>query len=638
MKIAIGYLVLLLSIGLAPEGSAAVAADITSAYPGTLSLKVDLGDASRRIFHVREVMPVSPGPLTLYYPKWIPGEHAPSGPLQNMAGLVITADGETLPWRRDLVDMYAIHLIVPQGVHDLGVAFDFLSPTSGGEFGQSVSATSNIVDLEWNQVLVYPAGYVSKAITFSASVKLPAGWQYATALEPHHSGSGDVQFKSVTLNNLVDSPLIAGEYFRQVDLDPGATVPVYMDIVSDGPENLVITPEQIQHYRNLVQQAYKTFGSHHYDSYHFLFTLSDNTGHFGLEHHQSSDDRTWADYFTHPDTTLVGSGLLPHEYTHSWNGKFRRPYDLWTPDFNSMPEKDDLLWVYEGLTEYLGEVMTARSGLWTREDYRQALALTAATMDHMPGRTWRPLQDTADEASILYYAPGAWHNWRRNAGDFYAEGTLLWLDVDTKIRELSHDHRSLNDFAREFFGINKGSYVTVTYNFDDVVNALNKVQPYDWAGFLKHILDTTQYHAPLEGITRGGYRLVYTDQPSKYEKASDKVRKQLNAMFSIGLQLDMEDKNKGAVQDVLWNGPAYKAGLAPGMQIIAVNGRAFTPEVFRDAIRRAQSSTAPIQLLVKNLDYYKTYAVDYHGGLKYPHLERVQSQADYLDQIITPLK
>ncbi|MGH8399291.1 MAG: hypothetical protein ACRETA_13785 [Gammaproteobacteria bacterium] len=333
----------------------------------------------------------------------------------------------------------------------------------------------------------------------------------------------------------------------------------------------------------------------------------------------------------------MGSGLLPHEYTHSWNGKFRRPADLWTPDFNSMPEKDDLLWVYEGLTQYYGDVLTARSGLWSKDQYREALALTAANMDHTPGRSWRPLQDTADEASVLYYTPGDWANWRRRT-DFYAEGELLWLDVDTKIRELSHGRHTLNDFAREFFGINNGSYVTVTYDFDDIVAALNKVQPYDWTKFLRNILDTRQYHAPLAGITRGGYQLVYTDQPSSYVKASEKVRKQLYAMFSIGLLVSTDDKDAGSIKDVLWNGPAFKAGLAPGMKIIAVNGQAFTPEVFREAIREAKGSTTPIQLLVKDLTYYKTYAVDYYGGLQYPHLERVKSQPDYLDQVIAPLK
>ncbi|MGH8378405.1 MAG: M61 family metallopeptidase, partial [Gammaproteobacteria bacterium] len=508
-------------------------------------------------------------------------------------------------------------------------------PTSGGRFGASVSATPAIVDMEWNQVLLYPAGYASKAITFSPSVELPAGWQYATALEPHSGNRDEIHFKPVTLNNLVDSPLIAGQYFKQVDLDPGAKVPVYMDIVADGPEDLAITPEQIRHYRSLVQQENRMFGAHHYASYHALLTLSDNTGHFGLEHHQSSDDRTRANYFIDPDSYLLGSGLVPHEYTHSWNGKFRRPHDLWTPDFNSVPEQDDLLWVYEGLTQYWGEVMTARSGLWSKDQYREALALTAANMDHMPGRTWRPLQDTADEASILYYVPGAWHNWRRSAGDFYSEGTLLWLDVDTKIRELSHDRRSLNDFARLFYGMDNGSYITKTYAFDDVVKALNQVQPYDWTGFLRHILDTKQYHAPLDGIMRGGYKLVYTDTPSKYSEASEKVYDTLNAMYSIGLTANSKS---GEINDVLWDGPAFKAGLAPGMKIIAVNGRAFTPDVFREAIREARGSTAPIQLLVKNLTYYKTYAVEYHGGLKYPHLERMKSQPDYLDQIITPLK
>ncbi|HKV96322.1 MAG TPA: M61 family peptidase [Gammaproteobacteria bacterium] len=635
MKIRIPPMFAVTLLAVAALSTPVRAADLTSAYPGTLTLQVDLTDAPRKIFRVSETIPVRPGPLTLYYPKWIPGEHSPSGPLENLAGMVFTANGQTLSWHRDLVDMYAVHLDVPQGVHSLNAAFQFLSPTSGGRFGASVSATPAIVDLEWNQVLLYPAGYASRAITVEPSVKLPQGWQYATALEPHNGAGGEVQFHAVTLNNLVDSPLIAGQYFRQVDLDPGASVPVYLDLVADGPENLAITPEQISAYRNLVRQENRMFGAHHYAGYHALLTLSDNTGHFGLEHHQSSDDRTRANYFTDADSYLLGSGLVPHEYTHSWNGKFRRPYDLWTPDFNSVPMKDDLLWVYEGLTQYWGEVMTARSGLWTPQNYREALALTAANMDHMPGRNWRPLQDTADEASILYYIPGAWHNWRRSAGDFYSEGVLLWLDVDTQILELSHGRHSLNDFARLFYGMDNGSYVTRTYTFDDVVQALNQVQPYDWGGFLRRMLDRKQYHAPLAGITRGGYKLVYTDVKSKYFEATEKVYDTLNAMYSIGLTADSKN---GEIRDVLWNGPAYKAGLAPGMTLVAVNGRAFTPEVFREAIREAKGSAEPIKLLVKDLTYYQTYAVDYHGGLRYPHLERVAGTRDYLDQIIAPLK
>lgn len=615
----------------------ATAADLTTSYPGALTLQVDLRDAPRKIFHAAETIPVQAGPLTLYYPKWIPGEHAPSGPIQNVAGLSFTANGQTLPWRRDLTDMYAIHLEIPRGVSRLDVAFDFLSPTGGGEFGQSVSATPNIVDLEWNQVLMYPAGYASRAITFEPSVQLPAGWQYATALEPHSGEGGTIHFQAVTLNNLVDSPLIAGQYFKQVNLAPDGKVPVYMDVVADGPEDLAITTEQTQHYRNLVQQAYALFDSHHYDSYHFLYTLSDNTGHFGLEHHQSSDDRIFANYFINPDSYLAAAGLLPHEYVHSWNGKFRRPADLWTPDFNSVPMQDDLLWVYEGLTQYFGPVLTARSGLWTPQQFREALAMTAADMDHRPGRTWRPLQDTADEAQILYYTPGAWANWRRGT-DFYPEGTLLWLDVDTQLRELSHGKRSMNDFARLFYGMDNGSYVTQTYTFDDIVNALNRVEPYNWSAFLKNILDRRQYHAPLDGIRRGGYRLIYTDTPSEVLKANEKLRKVSDQMYSIGLRVGSGGENAGRIFDVLWNGPAFKAGLAPGMQLIAVNGRAFTPEVLSQAITEAKNSAAPIRLLIKNLDYYTSYDVDYHGGLQYPHLERVKGAPDYLDAIIAPLK
>jgi predicted metalloprotease with PDZ domain len=603
------------------------------AYPGTLTLAVDLSDAARKLFHVRETIPVKPGPLTLYYPKWIPGEHAPSGPLENIAGLTFTAAGHHLDWQRDLSDMYTFHLVVPAGVDTLDVTFDFLSPSSGGEFGGSVSATPRIVDLEWNQVALYPAGYWSRDISIQPSIRLPASWQFGTALLTDSRQGDVVHFKPLTFNNLVDSPLITGAYFRQVDLAPGAKVPVYMDIVADSETDLGITPEQAGHYRDLVQQAYKLFDSHHYDQYHFLYTLSDNTGHFGLEHHQSSDDRIFANYFTDPDAFVAAAGLLPHEYVHSWNGKFRRPADLWTPNFN-VPMKDDLLWVYEGLTQYFGPVLTARSGLWTPQQFRDALADTAAWMDHRPGRTWRSLQDTADEAQILYYAPRSWSSWRRSV-DFYSEGELIWLDVDTKLRELSHGKRSMNDFAAAFYGMDNGSYVTRTYTFDDVVATLNKVVPYDWRKFLRERLDTRQLHAPLDGITRGGYKLVYTDKQSAYLTAVEKTRKSLDLTYSIGMSLSNKD---GTINDVLWGGPAYKANIGPGMKLIAVNGREFSPDILKQAIKAARDNAAPIRLLVKNLDYYLTYEVDYHGGLRYPHLERVKSSPDYLDQIISPLK
>ena len=619
---------------LAPLMLALAAASAAAQAAQPVTLEVDLRESARQLFHGHEVIPVKPGPLTLYYPKWIPGEHSPSGPLENLAGLKITAGGKPLAWRRDLKEMWAIHLDVPQGVSSLDLRFDFLSPDAGGEFGQSVSATPDIVDLEWNQMLLYPAGAASKDMSFQPSVMLPGDWRFATALETESRSGGVTHFKPVTLNNLVDSPLIAGLHFRRVDLsaDP---VPVHLDLVADTEGDLDISPRQVQDMKNLVKQAYVLFGSHHYDHYDFLLTLSDNTGHFGLEHHQSSDDRSFADLYTQPETSLVGSHLLPHEYVHSWNGKFRRPADLTTPDFDSVPMQDDLLWVYEGLTEYFGNVLTARSGSITADQYRQLLALDAATMDHRPGRSWRPLQDTADEAQILYYAPREWQTWRR-VQDFYSEGELIWLDVDTKLRQLSGGKKSLDDFAHAFYGVDDGSYVTKPYTFDDVVVSLNQVQPFDWAAFLRERLDSTKEGAPLDGITSGGYRLSYTDRPSEYFKATEKVRKYQDLMFCIGLQVDTSERHRGEIQDVLWNGPAFKAGVGPGMKLVAVNGRAYDADedVLIDAVTAAKTSRAPIKLLVRDQDTYMTFDVDYHGGLKYPVLTRVPGTPAYLDAII----
>ena len=607
----------------------------TAAYAaGPISLDVDLRDAGRQLFHGHEVMPVQAGPLTLYYPKWIPGEHSPSGPLENLAGLKILANEKPLAWRRDPKEMWAIHLTVPQGVSSLDIDFDFLSPDSGGEFGQSVSATPDIADLEWNQVLLYPAGAASKDISFQPSVQIPADWKFATALETSSSSDGVTHFKPVTLENLVDSPLIAGLHFRRVDLSPDK-VPVHLNLVADTEEDLAITPTQVESMKNLVKQAYVLFGSHHYGHYDFLLTLSDNTGHFGLEHHQSSDDRSFADLYIMPETSLVGSHLLPHEYVHSWNGKFRRPAGLATPDFDSVPMEGDLLWVYEGLTEYLGNVLTARSGTISADQYRQLLAQDAATMDHRPGRSWRPLQDTTDEAQILYYAPRQWQTWRR-VQDFYVEGELVWLDVDTKLRELSGGKKSMDDFAHAFYGMDDGSYVVHPYTFDDLVTTLNQVQPFDWAAFLHERLDSTQEGAPLGGITRGGYALSYSDTESEYFKDTEKVRKNQNCMFSIGLMVNTSEHHRGEIQDVLWNSPAFKAGVGPGMMLVAVNGRAFDADkmVLTDAITEAKTSKTPIKLLVREQDTFMTLDVDYHGGLKYPVLTREAGKTDYLDAII----
>jgi predicted metalloprotease with PDZ domain len=605
------------------------------AYPGTIGLQVDATDLDRRIFNVHETIPVTgPGPMTLLYPKWLPGNHGPTGPIDKFAGLIIHAGGQRVEWTRDPVDVYAFHVNVPQGATQLDVEFQFLSPTEQRQ-GRIVVAPE-MLNVEWNAVVLYPAGYFSRDIMFAPSVKLPTGWTPATALEVepvHDKTLPDVTyFKNTSLNTLVDSPLIAGRYYRQFDLDPGGPARVSLDVIADKPEQLDATPAQIDIHKQLVQQAYKLYGSHHYNHYDFLFSLSDQMGGNGLEHHQSSEDGTTPTYFTEWDKNAASRDLLAHEYTHSWNGKFRRPADLWTPNFN-VPMRDSLLWVYEGQTQYWGYVLAARSGLLTRQQTLDAIAGVAATYDHRIGREWRALEDTTEDPILSMRRPEPWRSWQRSE-DYYSEGQLIWLDADTKIRELTHGQKSLDDFARAFFGVHNGSFVTDPYRFEDVVATLNSVAPYDWAGFLRTRLLGHGPGAPLDGIARGGYRLIYTDTPSSYEKSANARRKSEDFTYSIGLNLNHE----GAIGDVLWNSPAFKVGLIAGAQIVAVNGVAFDPEDLKTAITAAKAGSAPIELLIKDGKRYRTVAIDYHGGLRYPHLERDPAVPARLDDILAPRK
>ncbi|HEX9391127.1 MAG TPA: hypothetical protein VF928_07430 [Usitatibacteraceae bacterium] len=611
---------------------------IDAAYPGTLTLKVDLSDAARKIFAVRETLPVKSGPLKLAFPKWIPGEHGPTGPIDGVTGLKISANGQRIAWRRDLEDMYVLHLEVPAGVSSLDIEFQFLSPTGGGNFGAGVSATPRMVVLEWNQVLFYPADYNTGRVQIAPTIKVPAGWEFATALEKTAAAADGTSFKPVSVTELVDSPLMAGRHFKRIDLAPGANPPVFLNLAADRAENLGITEAQIKHHQALVKQAVALFGAQHYDHYDFLLALSERTAHFGLEHHQSSDDRTTADFFTSTTAYLADPALLPHEYVHSWNGKFRRPAGLATPNYG-VPMKGELLWVYEGLTNYLGEVLTARAGMWNAEQYRDSLAMTAAAMDHRPGRAWRPLRDTADNAQILYNTSSAWSNYRRSV-DFYPEGTLVWLDIDTRIRELSQGRKSLDDYIKVFYGKDaafaRTSHEVKPYDFDEIVKTLNAVQPADWNAFLRSRLDSTNERAPLDGITRGGWKLIYTDTPTELFKASQKESKTLNLMYSLGFAVASErgrGAEPGEVVDVLWGSPAFDAGMAPGLKIVAVNGEGFDGEQLVAALSRAQKDKTPIELLVHNQDYYSTVKINYIEGPKYPKLVRVDGAPDLLTPI-----
>lgn len=601
-----------------------------------VTLAVDASESPRKIFHARLTFDVSPGPLTLQYPKWIPGEHGPTGPISDLAGLKFTAAGKDVPWRRDLTEMYNINLEVPAGASTLEATLDYLSPANESGFSSAASATEQLAVISWNQMLLYPKGSNPSNITYTASLKLPAGWKFGTALPVAREGADSVEFAPASLVTLIDSPVLIGAYFRKISLSEGEPAQA-INIAADSAAALQAPPDQITHWKNLVAEANTLFGAHHYRHYDFLLTLSNHTAHFGLEHHESSDNRVSERSLTDPDENLLMSGLLPHEMTHSWNGKYRRPSGLATPDYQT-PMQGDLLWVYEGLTEYIGSILTPRSGLSTPEQYRELLADTAADMDHRAGRAWRPLQDTADAAQILYGTGGPWESWRRSV-DFYPESELIWLEADVLIRQQSQGKKSLQDFCKAFHGGQSGPPAVVPYTFDQLVAALNAVQAYDWRNFLLTRLNTKNPRAPLGGIEAGGWRVVYNDVRPNLVRAREDARDIADFRFSIGLDVyaDSSSPDYGVINDAIFNMPAAQAGIGPGMKVVAVNGRAFSPKAMREALKLGKGGNQPLELLIKNGEYYRTFKLNYNQGEKYAHLERDSSKPDLLSEIIKPL-
>ena len=596
-----------------------------------IQLAVDATDAPRRILHARMTIPATPGPFTLVYPKWIPGEHGPTGPVVDTAGIFISANGQQLQWVRDDVDMYALHMNVPAGASSVEVSLDFLATAAAEGFSAGASSSDKLEVLSWNEVLMYPPGKAAADITFAPSVKLPAGWKFGTALERQSQSGGTITFKPVSLETLVDSPVLAGEYFREIPISSAPEIPHFIDLAADSAAALAMTDDTISHYKRLVSETGALFGARHYNSYHFLVTLSDYVAHFGLEHHQSSDDRIPERAFIYEDERKLDSDLLPHEFVHSWNGKYRRPAGLATPSYQE-PMKGELLWVYEGLTQYWGEVLAVRSGLLTPELFREQAALEAAYLDQRQGRKWRDLQDTATAAQLLYESSLAYQDWRRST-DYYDEGFLLWLEADTIIRQQTQGRRSLNDFGRLFHGGQSGPPMVRPYNFDDIVSALNQIAPYDWRNFWLERLHSKAPHAPLGGIENGGYRLVYNSTPSEWIKLVEESKKDADERFSIGLLV----RDNGSVVDTIMNSPAAKAGFAPDMHIVAVNGRQFSIDILKQAISSSANASGPIEFIVENAEYYKVLKVDYRQGARYPHLERAPSTPSLLDEITKPL-
>jgi predicted metalloprotease with PDZ domain len=596
-------------------------------------IAVDLRDSPKHVFHAKMKIPVKPGPLTLVYPKWIQGEHAPTGPIVNLTGLKILAGGKEVAWRRDDVDMYAFHLDVPQGAETLEVSLDYLSPPpeSSGSRDRS-DATAKIAVLNWYLVTLYPQGIKTDDVTYEASLQLPAGWKYGTALPVAKETSEDIAFAPATLTTLIDSPVITGEYFRNIDLAPGQRPEHAMHIAADGPAALAASTSEVQHMRQLVAESGALFGARHYRRYDFLLALTDKMPPDGVEHHESSDNRTPETLFLDPDVHETQMDLLAHEFTHSWNGKYRRPAGLVASDYQT-PLKGDLLWVYEGLTQYYGVMLSARSGFWPPQRLREYLAATAAYLNGRPGRTWRDLQDTAISAQILYSAPVAGSSWRRSV-DYYDEGTLIWLEADTIIRKESNRKKSLDDFCRKFHGGENSAPKVVPYTFADVVAAMNEVTPYDWTSFFTERLTTHGPGAPLGGVVNSGWKLVFTETMNEHQRSEEIVSQEVDVEYSLGFHVHATGgEESDRILDVIPGSPADKAGLAPGMHLLAVDGRRWTPELLRDAIKRAQNNKEPIELLAENNDYFQTFRVEYHGGEKYPHLEAIGGKTDVLAEI-----
>ena len=597
-----------------------------------IHITADLSDAPRKLYHADIDLPVKPGPIELITPQWIPGTHRPEGPASDIVGVVFTADGKTLPWRRDDVNMYEFHLEVPSGVTRLHAHLDCIVQSR---------ASDKLAVLEWEKLMLYPAHIPVRDIPIQPSVTVPKGWGIGTALQavgaydPNAKVGGTTEFQPTNVEQLEDSPVITGEYFHEFALAPEISPKHYIDVVSDEPKDSNLRPELLNEISNLVREASTAYASHHYDVYHFLLTLSDVAGGEGLEHGQSSDNGITELGFSDAKHQLYNADLLSHEFTHSWNGKYRRPFNLYQPDF-ATPQQGELLWVYEGMTQYLGNVLAARAGLKSQAQYRDLLAASAAGLDNRPGRLWRTTDDTAIASSILRSEGPAWSNWRRGQ-DYYQEGELLWLDADTKIRELTDDKRSLTDFLHIFLGKggNTGPLI-VTYNRQELIDDLNQVAKYDWAQFLHERVDLINPHADLDGITRGGYKLVYQDHPSDSEKFAAGTSRRMagpNVWYSLGLRLS----NEGAISDVRWGGPADHAKLAPGEKLIAVNGKVFSADNLRDAIDQAKTSKEPIHLLMQTEEYIRPVDIDYHDGQRYPVLVRDDSRKDYLDEITTAL-
>lgn len=609
----------------------AIPAPTEARFPGTISLEVDARDVARGIVSFKQTVPVAkPGTLTLLYPQWLPGNHAPRGAISKLAGITATANGRPVSWRRDPVNVFAFHFDVPANARAITVSAQFLSPTATAQ--GRVVITPDLANLQWNSLVLYPAGYAAAGIEVKPSLRLPEGWSFASALTPRTGkvGTSAIEFAATDLETFVDSPMFAGAHYRAIALDGGAERPVHLNVFADTPDLIAPTDAQITAHKNLVREADALFASRHFERYDFLFSLSDHLGGIGLEHHQSSENGVGPKYFLDAPTYVNSWDLLPHEYVHSWNGKFRRPADLYTANYD-VPMGNSLLWLYEGMTSYWGEVLAARSGMWSRDDAFASLAANVAVYANRRGRDWRSVSDTTLEPVISARQPHPWRSYMR-AEDYYIEGLLTWLDADTLIRQQTNGEKSLDDFARAFFGAEDGRVKPLTYDFAEVVETLNAVAPYDWAGFLKDRIEASGRPAPISGVERGGWRLVYKDEPNSVIAAEEKRSKLAFFSYSLGFNVG----EGGRLSEVLWGSPAFEQNLRLGDEIVAVNGEAYTAEALKKAVASAKTDRRPLSLMFKSYGKFRTVAFSPREGLRYPHLEKIGGTPDLVSGIYEP--
>lgn len=594
------------------------------AYPGTMTIEVDATNVQQAIYSVKQTIPVAAaGPMTLLFPTWLPGKHASRGEVEKLAGLKISAGGKPIAWRRDNKNVYAFHIDVPQGARQIDLSFQFVSATASDQ-GRIVM-TPAMMNLQFEQVSLYPAGYYARRIPVRAIVKYPEGWRAASALSARVTGS-TYQYETTDYETLIDSPVFAGKYFRQEQL----TDRVRLNMVADEEKFLAAKPEHIATHRRLVEQAIKLFGSQPYDRYEFLLALTDEMGSIGLEHHRSSENGVNPEYFTEWDKGPGRRSLLPHEFPHSWNGKYRRPAGNWTPNFNT-PMNDDLLWVYEGQTQFWGYILAARSGMFTKEETLDGLAAVAGNLDRRAGQQWRPVQDTTNDPIITPRRPKGWVSYQRSE-DYYNQGMLIWFEVDSILRAKTGGAKSINDFARAFFAGRDGDWGIRTYEFNDVVATLNAIAPHDWATMLRTRLDETANGAPLKGFTDNGYTLVWTDQPNKMIADGERTSKSVDLSYSLGLSA-----RSGTITQVMWDSPAFAAGLKITDKIVAIGGMAFSDERLKEAIRSAKETKTPIRLLIQSGDRFRDVSIPYFDGLRYPKLQKTASGTANLDILLEPL-